>query len=141
VCVIYLSVVHLSSRVTALTSISSTAYRLPSNYDTIIPPSTQILTKRSAQLESSTFDQKTIRNRTEGKQRNNSRLSRYVITILAPQKADQTRDVVRHARSAEQNQVLSVFLDRFSLGRAVFLAEFFVDEIPLNEEEASVIVP
>lgn len=51
-----------------------------------------------------------------------SRLPRHVITVLAPQEADQTRNVVGHARPAEQDQVLGVFLDRLAFGRAVFLA-------------------
>jgi hypothetical protein len=68
----------------------------------------------------------------------NSRLPSHVVTVLASQEANKTRNVVGHARPAEQNQVLSVFLDRLSLWRASFLAEFFVDEVPLNKQSVSI---
>jgi hypothetical protein len=68
----------------------------------------------------------------------NSRLPSHVITVLAPQEANKARNVVGHARPAEENQILGVFLDRLSLWRAGFLAEFFVDEIPLNKQSVSI---
>lgn len=61
---------------------------------------------------------------------NNSRLSRHVIAILAAEEADQARHVIRHARAAQQDQVLGVLLDRLTFLGAFLLAELFVDEIP-----------
>ena len=60
----------------------------------------------------------------------NSRLSGHVIAILAAEEADQARHVVRHARAAQQDQVLGVLLDRLAFLGAFLLAELFVDEIP-----------
>lgn len=61
---------------------------------------------------------------------NNLRLSRHVIAIFAAEEADQARHVVRHARAAQQDQVLGVLLDRVAFLGAFLLAELFVDEVP-----------